>query len=250
MSEPSTASNGGTKEKSPRPSKHSNKVRGALLTALGAVMLGALGSGLWDILAKPGLSRLGRFFLGLITLGSERVRDAAYTSAALDPSPLPPLLLLIVVSIIPLIAAFMMGFMEFGMSPIIRWLDKPSTNPALGDDKNHTEKGEESRTWREAQKIRRFKIRRRLSIFFIIYCCIFFLIIFVGVSIVNQAIVIKRVFDANIRICAPYLSDKEEKRLRARFAAMNSRIDYIAINNDLKQVASQNGISLINVQPW
>ena len=56
---------------------------------LGAIILGAIGSGLWDMLAKPGLGTVGRLLLNIVTLGSKTIRDAAYSSAALNPTAMP-----------------------------------------------------------------------------------------------------------------------------------------------------------------
>ena len=57
--------------------------------------MGLISTGLWDLLFKPGLTHVGRVFLTVITLGSETMRDGAYASAALDPTPLPSLMLLL-----------------------------------------------------------------------------------------------------------------------------------------------------------
>ncbi|PYS27914.1 MAG: hypothetical protein DMF75_19615 [Acidobacteria bacterium] len=70
------------------------KKRRIAWVVLGTVILGAVGSGLWDLLMKPGVSRFGRLFLGIITFGSKTLRDSAYSSAALDPTSLPALVIL------------------------------------------------------------------------------------------------------------------------------------------------------------
>jgi hypothetical protein len=70
---------------------------------VGAITIGVLGSGMWDLLAKPGLGRLSRLAISLVTLGSSAVRDIPYASAALDPASLPGLLIILLLGILPFV---------------------------------------------------------------------------------------------------------------------------------------------------
>src|SRR2546423_480145 len=85
---------------------------------LGAIILGAIGSGLWDMLAKPGLGTVGRLLLNIVTLGSKTIRDAAYSSAALNPTALPSLIFLAVGSFLPLYLAFRVFLKEY-ITPVV-----------------------------------------------------------------------------------------------------------------------------------
>ncbi len=71
----------------------------APITVIGVLVLGIVGSTLYDLLVKPGLSTFGRFCLDVITLGSQTVKDYAYASAALDPTPVTNLYLLQIIII-------------------------------------------------------------------------------------------------------------------------------------------------------
>jgi len=82
----------------------------AVLAVIGAIILGAIGSGLWEMIAKPGLSSLGRLFLTLVTFGSESARNNAYADAALDPTAIPSLVLLLQFSAIPFYALIFGAF--------------------------------------------------------------------------------------------------------------------------------------------
>src|SRR2546427_8335681 len=71
-------------------SKNRQRIIGA---GFATIILGIIGSGLWDMVVKPGVTGFGRFTLSLFTLGSVTLRNAAYSSAALDPTPLPALMI-------------------------------------------------------------------------------------------------------------------------------------------------------------
>lgn len=69
---------------------------------LWVVILGMVGTALWEMFVRPGLSHGGRVFLTLFTLGSSTIRDYAYANAALDPFPLASVLLLLGVLTLPI----------------------------------------------------------------------------------------------------------------------------------------------------
>jgi hypothetical protein len=73
----------------------------------GTIALALLGSALWDFLIKPGLTGTWSNVLAFLTFGSKTIRDSVYAFAALDPSSLPALLLIV--------GACMIGAMVFGL---------------------------------------------------------------------------------------------------------------------------------------
>jgi hypothetical protein len=191
--------------------------KGAVFALLGAIAIGVIGSGLWDMLAKPGLGRLGRLFLTLVTLGSESARSQAYADAALDPTPLPSLILLLFLYALPFLVL-------------------------LGDV---TAKGTRFLFGTKLKELRPGGYR----VISITILAMFLLAAswgFVKFLTVNQSVLIYRVFNANMRICAPYLSDSEERKFKARFAAVKTRSDYLAIEEDLKKLAVSKSIGLVN----
>jgi hypothetical protein len=60
-------------------------------TIFGLLVFGIVTFIVTDLLLRPGLSAAGRVLLNIITFGSSAVRDATYATAALDPTPLPAL---------------------------------------------------------------------------------------------------------------------------------------------------------------
>lgn len=103
--------------------------RPALVVA-GTVLLGIVGSGLWDVVAKPGLGWLGRATLNIITFGSEFVRDAAYVSAALDPTPLSSLVLMVLLVPLPLAFRMFVLSVEFLYPWLRTWVHRVADEAA------------------------------------------------------------------------------------------------------------------------
>jgi hypothetical protein len=208
-------------------------------SVVGTIVLGALGSGLWELFAKPGLSRLGRSILTTLTLGSERVRDLAYASAALDPYPLPALIIFYLLAFIPLHFALKDFLDEYLKLPLRQKLIKAyeqAKNSAEGD----------------AVPLKEWIRPKRRKLFWAMMLGYLLVVVYslVGVNIINQAIVIRRTFTANLAICSPYISYVEEKRFIARFAAVQARSEYIPINNDLQKIAVINKTKLLKIDLW
>jgi len=65
-------------------------------TYIGVVLVAIFASVCTDTLVKPGLSKFGRICLDLFSFGSLRVKDYVYEAASLDPTPVAPLVLLII----------------------------------------------------------------------------------------------------------------------------------------------------------
>jgi hypothetical protein len=204
----------------PQLSKRSRRL---IFIIIGTIVLGAIGSGVWDVLAKPGLSAASRFALNLVTLGSGTVKDAAYSSAALDPYPLPSLIVILILTWLPLWPfATALGFR----------MGRFVANRQQQDKRIH---------------------RRLESLITAAYVLVTIAVLayaFVFTQIINQAILIRRVFYADLAICSPYISETDEKRLRAHFASVKTRADYDLIAIELKQIATTNKISLREESLW
>jgi len=67
-----------------------------LLGIAGTVALGAVGSGLWDVMLKPSFWWLGRWLLTIVTLGLSSVKDGIYRDVAKGHHELPSLYILLI----------------------------------------------------------------------------------------------------------------------------------------------------------
>jgi len=95
--------------------------------------------------------------------------------------------------------------------------------------------------------------RRLLRIFYWVlgvYLVVLSCLSIVSGSIVNQSVVIWRVYHANLRIVGPFIPETEEKKFRARFSAVKTKEDFFAIARDLEIIARKNNTELLNYELW
>jgi len=68
--------------------------KATVLSIIGLILLGALGSGLWDVFFRPVAIWIGLKLLTLATFGLESIRDSSYQSIAKGHHERPAFLLL------------------------------------------------------------------------------------------------------------------------------------------------------------
>jgi hypothetical protein len=72
----------------------------------------------------------------------------------------------------------------------------------------------------------------------------------VGSRIVNQSILIWRVFNANIEVISPYLNDLEIRNIRSQFSLISSKKEYLEIDKKLNEIAKKNNAILRKEELW
>src|SRR4028118_1459868 len=191
-----------------------------------ALLLGVAGSGLWDLFFKPGLSAGGRAVLTVVTLGSSGARNLAYEMAALDPTAIPALTLVLLVWTGPLVM-LILGLLRLFLGAFRRRVAARGINPDLPErEKIHLKRKRLKSFDRKVTPL-----RFAMLILAAFYC-------FGIATLTNQTVLIYRVFQANLAICAPYMTDQEIKHMRARFAAVRGKADYAAIDAKLREIAT------------
>ena len=190
-------------------------------------------------MVKPGLSTFGRFCLDVVTLGSQTVKDYAYASAALDPTPVTSLYLL---QIILLAACF----------PAARVIERKIAKKKEAAFKN---KLDETPSYQQLtvfeDEIGRLEGKIRiLELFFWVTFIPWLAAAIVAFSVHSQSVLIWRVFNADMTVIAPAVSDTEIKRLRASFCSMKNRKDYVAIQNEINNIAVKNKIETRHIETW
>jgi hypothetical protein len=209
-----------------------------VLAFFGAILVGVISNAIWDVVAKPGLNNLSSAALRLIGLLSTTVADLPYSTAALNPYALPSLIILL------LIVASIPGF---GIQPLVRplveWRLDRYVTPSSDALVTSSETVESEQAARSAA-LKVSKILKVASLVLALFCLFVFMVSYVTFGIVNRAIAIRRIYEANLDIIAPYVSSQERLQLQAQFAAMTIKRDYIAIRLRLETIASKNAVKL------
>lgn len=187
-----------------------------------AITVGIIASGLYDMLVKPGINRFSDWSYNIFSKFSESIENSPFSSAALDPTAIPSLFILLFA------CSFIIGIF-FG-AIVFSWLFYFKKTIS--------------------QKINNTKAGKYLNSFYfpftflIMYFLIISAVLTMLISVTNKSISIHRVFYANMAICSPYIDPNERAEIISEFAKMENKFDYIKINERLIKIAEQNKISL------
>lgn len=210
--------------------------RRAPATIAGVVGLGIVCSILYDLLVKPGLSAGARAVLTLATLGSATLRDSAYGAAALDPTPVTPLLLLA-------------GGMGVMFAPAVLVFVGPRTQSSARQISDGPSDKASLASLRSQVKTLRGSIRRS-KIVLAVLLALYIPAVLVAFAIHNQSIAIWRVFHADIAIVRPFVSERQAQVWLSRFAQIKTRGEFIVLQAELADVAAANQVELKDVSLW
>ncbi|MCR9117637.1 MAG: hypothetical protein NXI22_11895 [bacterium] len=88
-----------------------------VLAFFGTIIVGAIGSGFWEICIRPSGWWIFQGFMFVVTFGSDSIRDSAYASAALDQSAIPSMCVLL--SLVSVLLGFYFAILrhEFRLWP-------------------------------------------------------------------------------------------------------------------------------------
>ena len=76
------------------------------------------------------------------------------------------------------------------------------------------------------------------------YSTIIFWFGYVSFGIVNQAVAVRRIYEANMEIITPYVSSIERARIQSLFARVNTKAEYERVRAELEQIAKTAGVQL------
>jgi len=194
-------------------------VRFVLIT----VLLGAVGSGVWEWMLKPVISGSSEVVLNVATLGVTAFKNSLYQDIALGFREGPSLRLYFAVfGFLPtFIVAFMAGFLtshrrvkirrsESGLDRAMDWSFKP-------------------------------------ILMIVIFLLIFSIVQASQTAYINRAITYFQQLSA---IAAPYLSDEQRLLIRSRFAQISTREDYAKLEDELAKVCRARNQRLPDFKVW
>jgi hypothetical protein len=219
-----------------------SKWKKAALGIVGAVLLGALGSGLWDVGIKPGSRWLGNAILNVATLGSVAVKDATYREAAKGPHDAPALALL------SLSLGMLMGLIT--VLPIITLLlQKRMTiprRPSQHDGSDDFRAARELALEDERKTSLTFRVLYMMELLLLLTVSSVF-IVFLKTAQASRAYTF---FFQSMAICRPYIEEHQAQILASRFAGIQGRAEYIELITELRHIAATNQRQLPDFEPW
>jgi len=195
------------------------------------ILLGSVGSGLWEIALKPGGFWFWHSILTAATFGSKFLKDQVYIEAAKGNH------------------EAIAGHSAWILSLFLGIVSGAATSYALINlKKMRTHENGES-DWARILFTSKTFIRYFMLfvIFFVVYIMTTFFIQNLKVTTANE---LYTYFEQSLNICRPYISENQEQVLMSRYAALRTREEYIEITNDLKQIADSNHLNLPEFKPW
>jgi hypothetical protein len=195
------------------------------LGVIGSLVAGALGSGLWSWMFEPGLSRLGKGILNLVTFGTSSLKDNVYSTAAQGLHEVPSLhvhlFLITIIVALPVSFSFLALFL----------LRQKSSTAAR-------------------RRVISTGRLRQLILFYVFFVCVSGSWLFVTFLLNNQANLTVTHFQQSLHICRPYMSPDEYIRFESDFAQMRKRDDYLRLSGSLAAIARKNNQTLPKFEPW
>ncbi|MBK7142472.1 MAG: hypothetical protein IPH75_10365 [bacterium] len=196
-----------------------------LFGILGAIIVGAIGSGIWDLLFKPLFSVVGRLLLSVGTFGISSISQSIYEDVAkgFRESPSLEVEAMLMGTISGFILISLLG--PWAKSKLVeRFAEKP-----------------------DSQNLSSGKAMIRSLTIVIIMIIVFFFGRLLQATYVNMAIVH---YNQSLRICRPYVNQEFELQIDSRFAAIESKSDYAAVIRSLDSVAASNNVALREFTIW
>jgi len=204
------------------------------LWILGTIILGALGSGLWDVALKAWFVTIGRAILTGITFGYSSLRDGYYIEVAKGHTDRASLWL-VFFSTLPFFGA--LGFYVGGLT------GRKHARQKISEEASSLAVLQQ----RIGRLDRELKWLERATVLF----GVFFLSVLVFRSFtlgyISSAVTH---FEQSYTICLPFLTEPERANIRSRFALIRSRSEYVGVLERLKSVATKNGVSLPKFTAW
>lgn len=217
------------------------------LGIVGTVVLGAVGSGLWDLAGRPTTQWIGRGVLTAATLGSSAIKDATYREAAKGLHEANALQLLSETTL--LFVAVFTGFLGYRTGIASSRKENERFNDQL---RSLSETAKHDALKAEVVRLKNAIAKSEKQMHLIWGCTLFFIasLQFFNYLKLEQANEAYTYFSQSLVICSPYIDEHDRLILQSRFAAMKGRGDYIAITDELKRIAASNGRELPKFKPW
>jgi hypothetical protein len=218
------------------------------LAALGTILLGALGSGLWQSLLGPTIHASTRWVLDLASLGLKSYKDGVYLQIAADNQSRAAVESLYLVTLGYVLVLVMVVVFIFGKLSELRGRTEHLLR-GLSDTPEPDRTPNDMRQELETM----LKSLRRLRLFLYVSS------VFWCVMAVNHIVVEERLsyissadthYHQVLRLALPYLDEREQVQVESDFAQIGSREDYVRLLSRLEGHCKANGRTIPKFDPW
>lgn len=209
-----------------------------------AVVLGAIGSGVWENVFSPATTWLGRTMLTLITLGVKSASDGIYQEVAQGYSERYSVLTYAFINtIVMMIPAATLAY-DYGKrrGSASKQMRQLRSLEGSGD----TVGLEQART----------DLLNRLSAMERLIRLLLWVAVGLGVVLGAQSMTMTYAnkaithFNQSLTIAAPFINATEERVIRSDFARVSSREDYVRVINGLEARVKERGVQLPEFTIW
>src|ERR1039457_337139 len=209
-----------------------------ILSIVVTIVLGGIGSGLWDAALKPISKRLGGVLYTLITFGAKRARDNIYKEASKGHHELPSLLLLIIILTVG--ASTMIVF----YGAIYQMLFAPESNRIVRINVEQCSKLPEPNQQYECVKsIMKEDLTPTFQLSMLAGVFLIFLIFYQLIKI-NRVNLVTTNYQQCLKAVRPFLDERDAFLIEQRYAIMTTKSEYDAIIEQMAAVAKSNSTSL------
>lgn len=206
-----------------------------ILSIVVTIVLGAVGSGLWEAALKPLMRKTSSLLFTLLTFGARRARDGVYKDAAMGHHELPSLYILLIVLLLS-ITTIMASQVRFYVA-----VYAPQVSDLLLEKcQQEKEQTKQKECIREVIK-QNFMPVMQVTSLFAIFMSVF---IFYRFMMINRINLVITNYEQCLKAVRPFLAESESMLIEQRYALMTTKEDYLAIICDLEAVAKNNNTVL------
>ena len=221
--------------------KYIKVILGVILT----ILLGAVGSGVWEYVLKPSLGSVSEFILNIATLGIETFKNDIYIQIAKGFSDRTSISILNLIN-----SLLMMAIIVY----ILTLKDKvfPSEDQDLLKDTSKLSQEESAELLKHYKQLLATG-KRKLKKLFIFAVLLLFLLIGIQymnsfkLGYINKSIVYYQQLKS---ISQPYISKKELDEINSKFALIKTKNDYVLVISYLEKTLKDNNLEIKKFDVW
>lgn len=212
-----------------------------ILSIILTILLGAIGSGLWDTAFKPIINKITNAIFTMFSFGAKRARDKIYKEAARGHHELPSLvILLFIFATLPCVILSL----EFSLYAKIYKFEPELSIKMVINDCKEKEGSEKIECFKEVgDKFIRDKLGYKLHLLTLlsILVTVNMLFSFISINRTNLAITY---YQQCLKICRPLIDDSTFFDLEQKYSLIETKEGYFEIISRLNVISEKNSINL------